>query len=73
MAIQPSHLIATGGVTSRLAGALEYLSHWPLQPLSVVQATNFAGLIVVGAGMLLSLRSRPFVKPDAPPAPPAAQ
>lgn len=54
--MNPSHVVATGGITGLLAGALVYFSHWPLQPLTDAQAADFAGLIVVGGGLLLNLR-----------------
>ena len=54
--MNPSHVIATGGITGMLAGALVYLTHWPLQPLTDAQAANFAGLIVAGVGLLMTMR-----------------
>ena len=49
-----AHIVATGGLTGLLAQALQYLTHWPLQPLTDVQATSFAGLLVASAGAILA-------------------
>ena len=54
--MNPSHIVATGGITGMLGAALVYLTHWPLQPLTEAQGETFAGLIVAGVGLLLSLR-----------------
>lgn len=59
-AVTPSHVIATGGLTASLSGALVYLSHWPWQPLTDLQAANFAALLIAGVGAVLSLKKRPF-------------
>lgn len=61
--MQPSHVMATGGVTATLTGALAYLSHWPWQPLSATDAGSFAGLIVFAVGAFLARRQG---KPPAP-------
>jgi hypothetical protein len=47
--------IATGTITSLIATALVYLSHWPLQPLDLTTASAFAGLIVAAAGGVVKL------------------
>lgn len=63
--VKGSHVVATGGLTAMLAGALVYLTHWPLQTLSPEQAMDFAGLLVAAGGGLLSLYRmyHPVTKP----------
>lgn len=56
-----AHVAATGGLTSALAAVLVWASHWPLQPLNDTTAAAVAGLLIAGAGMLLSWK-----KPAAP-------
>jgi hypothetical protein len=55
-----THFAAAGGLTSLIAQALVYLTHWPLQPMDDATAMAFAGLIVIvlGGGSigLLNLR-----------------
>ena len=69
MAVQASHVMATGSATVMLADALQYLSHWPLQPLTPTQAQDFAGLLLVGVtGLIAAWRSSRAASP--PPIPP---
>lgn len=49
-----SHVMATGGLTVILTNVLVYLSHWPLQPLSVDEASSFAGLIIFVVGAVVA-------------------
>jgi hypothetical protein len=53
ISMNPSHIVATGGITGMLGVALVYLTHWPLQPLTEAQGDTFAGLIVAAVGLLL--------------------
>jgi hypothetical protein len=64
--MNPSHVMATGGVTAMLASAYEYLSNWPWHAFTQDQAMNFAGLTVFAVGALMACRSRPTAPPAAP-------
>ena len=59
--------IATGTITSLIATALVYLSHWPWQALDVATASAFAGLIVAGVGGVVKFYQtmRPATRPVA--------
>jgi hypothetical protein len=56
--------IATGTITSLIATALVYLSHWPLQPLDLTTASAFAGLLVAAAGGVVKFYQ--MMKPARP-------
>jgi hypothetical protein len=61
--------VATGTITALLATALVYLSHWPLQPLDLPNASAFAGLLVAAGGAAVKFyksRTTPAAAPLAP-------
>lgn len=65
--MNPSHVVATGGVTAQLAIVFVWLSHWPLQPLTPDVALAVAGLIVSAVGAAALAWSRRHSPPQEPP------